>query len=40
MELTFEVRKLDRAGHFGMIPGVWHGIEPKTPVPSENLERN
>ena len=38
MKLSFEVRNLDGAGHFGIFPGIWHRIEPKTPFPSENLE--
>lgn len=40
MELTFEARKLDRAGYFGMIPSIQHEVEPRTPGPSRNLEWN
>lgn len=35
--VTFEVRKLDRVGHLWTIPGIGHGIESKTPDPSEHL---
>lgn len=37
-EFTSRERKLDGTGQVGKIPGKRHGVEPKTPVPSKNLE--